>query len=55
PAEFAESYLKHVLGFIGLTDVTFVRAEGLGLSPQHREKSINSALAAVRAPSAAAA
>lgn len=55
PAEFAESYLKHVLGFIGLTDVTFVRAEGLGLSPQHREKSINSALAAVRAPIAAAA
>ena len=45
PAEFAESYLKHVFGFIGVTDVTFMRAEGLGLSPEHREKSMSAALA----------
>jgi FMN-dependent NADH-azoreductase len=55
PAEFAESYLKHVFGFIGISDVTFVRAEGLGLSPQHREKSVNTALATIRTPIAAAA
>jgi FMN-dependent NADH-azoreductase len=55
PAEFAESYLKHVFGFIGISDVTFVRAEGLGLSPEHRERSLNGALATIRTPIAAAA
>jgi FMN-dependent NADH-azoreductase len=55
PAEFAESYLRHVFGFIGITDVTFVRAEGLGLSAEHREKSINAALATIPAPLSAAA
>jgi FMN-dependent NADH-azoreductase len=55
PAEFAESYLKHVFGFIGVTDVTFVRAEGLGLSPEHREKGMSAALATIRTPVAAAA
>jgi FMN-dependent NADH-azoreductase len=55
PAEFAESYLKHVFGFIGVSDVTFVRAEGLGLSPEHREKGMNAALATIPAPVAAAA
>jgi FMN-dependent NADH-azoreductase len=53
--EFAESYLRHVLGFIGVNDVTFVRAEGLALSPEHREKGLNTALAAIRTPIAAAA
>jgi FMN-dependent NADH-azoreductase len=55
PAEFAESYLKYVFGFIGVADVTFVRAEGLGLSPDHREKGMNAALATIRTPVAAAA
>ena len=55
PAEFAESYLKHVFGFIGVSDVEFIRAEGLGLSPEHREKSMNAALATIREPIAAAA
>jgi FMN-dependent NADH-azoreductase len=55
PAEFAESYLKHVFGFIGISDVSFVRAEGLGLSPEHRAKSLNRALATIQAPMAAAA
>jgi FMN-dependent NADH-azoreductase len=55
PAEFAESYLKHVFGFIGVTDVKFIRAEGLALSPEHREKGMNAALATIREPVAAAA
>jgi len=55
PAEFVESYLKHVFGFIGVTDVEFVRAEGLGLSPEHREKGLNAALTAIRGPVAVAA
>lgn len=31
--EHQESYLKVVMGFFGITDVRFVRAEGLGLGP----------------------
>ena len=50
PAEFAESYLKHVFGFVGISDVTFVRAEGLGLSPEHRAKSLDTAVATIHAP-----
>lgn len=55
PAEFAESYLKHVFGFMGISDVEFIRAEGLGLSPEHREKAMNAAVATIREPVAAAA
>jgi FMN-dependent NADH-azoreductase len=47
PGEFAESYLKYVFGFVGISDVTFVRAEGLGLSPEHRAKSLNTAVATI--------
>lgn len=53
--EFVESYLRHVLGFIGISDVTFVRAEGLGLSPEHREKSLKTAIASIHTPVAQAA
>jgi FMN-dependent NADH-azoreductase len=31
PYDFQETYLRGILGFIGLTDVTVVRAEGLAL------------------------
>ena len=31
PADFQEAYLRQVLGFLGVTDIEFVRAEGLGL------------------------
>ncbi len=53
PFEHAESYLKIIFGFIGVTDVTFVRAEGLQLSPDHRQKSLTAALAAIPAAKAA--
>lgn len=53
--EFAEAYLKHVLGFIGVRNVEIVRAEGLGLSPQHREKGLQAALATIAEPLAVAA
>jgi FMN-dependent NADH-azoreductase len=29
--DFHETYLRAVLGFIGLTDITFIRSEGLGM------------------------
>ena len=53
-AEHAESYLKIVLGFIGITDVTFVRAEGLALGPEHRQKGLDAALAHAKALALAA-
>jgi FMN-dependent NADH-azoreductase len=37
PFEHHESYLTSVLNFIGLTDVTVVRAEGLAFGPEARE------------------
>ncbi len=49
PFEHAESYLKVIFGFIGVTDLSFVRAEGLMLSPEHRQKSLEAALAEVEA------
>jgi FMN-dependent NADH-azoreductase len=38
-----ESYLRTVLNFLGITDVTFVRAEGVGISPEKRQEAIASA------------
>lgn len=43
-----ESYLRGVFGFFGVTDVTFVRAEGLAVSGK-RDESIRSARAAIAA------
>jgi FMN-dependent NADH-azoreductase len=54
PVEHAESYLKIILGFIGVTDITFVRAEGLLLSPEHRQKALDAALATIAAGGAGA-
>jgi FMN-dependent NADH-azoreductase len=57
--EFGESYLQFLLGFLGISDVTFVRAQGLNISPEHREKSLGIARAAIgaldRTPAALAA
>lgn len=44
-----ESYLKAFLGFIGVTDVVFVRAEGAAMGPEAREKGIAAALASIPA------
>lgn len=38
--DFQEPYLRHLLGFIGITDVTFVRAEGLAFGPDARSQAI---------------
>ena len=34
--EFGESYLRFLFGFLGIEDVSFVRAQGLAISPQQR-------------------
>jgi FMN-dependent NADH-azoreductase len=41
--DFQEPYLRAVLGFIGITDVEFVRAEGLNMSPEHKTTALASA------------
>ena len=38
--DFQEPYLRHLLGFMGLTDVTFVRAEKIGYGPEARDAAI---------------
>ena len=40
PFEHHESYLTSILTFIGLTDVTVVRAEGLAFGPEAREAAL---------------
>jgi FMN-dependent NADH-azoreductase len=35
-----ETYLRNVFGFFGITDVAFIRAEGIALGPDQRAKSI---------------
>jgi len=55
PGEFGEPYLRFLFGFLGITDVAFVRAEGLSISPEHREAGLSAARAAIAAPEAPAA
>ncbi|HWA81175.1 MAG TPA: FMN-dependent NADH-azoreductase [Acetobacteraceae bacterium] len=38
-----ESYLRGIFGFFGITDVRFVRAEGVNLGPDRREAAIGAA------------
>lgn len=47
PMDFQEPYLKALLGFIGLTDVTVVRAEGSAMGDEARKAGLDKALAAV--------
>jgi FMN-dependent NADH-azoreductase len=48
--EFAESYLKYLFGFLGIDDVSFVRAQGLSISPQQRTAALEAALSSIRVP-----
>jgi FMN-dependent NADH-azoreductase len=50
PAELMdhqETYLRGVFGFFGVTDIRFVRAEGIALGADQREKAIAQALAQI--------
>ena len=57
--DFQEPYLRHLLGFIGITDVTFVHAEKIGYGPEARSAAIAQAkleiasLAGIELPNAA--
>jgi FMN-dependent NADH-azoreductase len=56
--EFGESYLRFLFSFLGVTHVRFVHAQGLAISPEHRQKSLSAAHAAIasvaRVPAATA-
>jgi FMN-dependent NADH-azoreductase len=47
--EHHETYLRGVLSFIGLTDITVIRAEGLGLGQDVRDTSLAKAKAEIAA------
>lgn len=38
--DFQEPYLRHLLGFMGITDVTFVHAEKIGYGPEARSAAL---------------
>ena len=51
--EHAEKYLRTVFGFIGVTDLEVIVAEGIALGPEQRETSVKKALAEVETLKAA--
>lgn len=48
-SDFHEPYLRAVLAFIGIDDVTILRAEGVAFGPEQREAAVQAALAATPA------
>jgi FMN-dependent NADH-azoreductase len=42
-----ETYLRNIFSFFGIDDVAFIRAEGIALGPEQREKAIVEALAEI--------
>jgi FMN-dependent NADH-azoreductase len=45
--EHLETYLRGIFGFIGVTNLEFILAEGIQVGPEHREKALANALEAV--------
>ncbi|MFC5343421.1 FMN-dependent NADH-azoreductase (plasmid) [Brevundimonas staleyi] len=41
--DFQEKYLSAVFGFFGITDIRFLRAEGVNISPENRRQAIEAA------------
>ena len=44
--EHLETYLRWVFGFIGVTNLEFIPADGIQVGPEHREKAVAGALQA---------
>jgi FMN-dependent NADH-azoreductase len=42
-----ESYLRGFFGFLGITDITFIRAEGLAVSPESQKAAMRAAAAEI--------
>ena len=47
--DFQEPYLRALFGFLGVTDISFVRAEGVAISPEHKERAVAAARQAIAA------
>ena len=45
--DFQEPYLRAVLGFLGITDIQFIRAEGVNISADHKTQAVEAAHAAI--------
>jgi FMN-dependent NADH-azoreductase len=48
-ADFQEPYLRHLLGFMGIADVTFVHAEKIGYGPEARATALTQAKSRIAA------
>jgi FMN-dependent NADH-azoreductase len=44
--EHLETYLRWVFGFMGVTNLEFISADGIQIGPEHREKALAGALQA---------
>ena len=53
--EHQESYLQTVFNFLGITDVRFVRAEGVAMGPEAKAQALSTAEAEIRAHTGVAA
>jgi FMN-dependent NADH-azoreductase len=45
--DYQEAYLRGIFSFLGVTDIAFVRAEGINYGLDHRQRALESALAEV--------
>jgi FMN-dependent NADH-azoreductase len=45
--DFVEPYLRQLFGFLGVREISVIRADGLNLSPQHRAAGLSRAQAAI--------
>jgi FMN-dependent NADH-azoreductase len=48
--DFQEAYLRTLFGFLGITDIEVLRAEGVNMSPAHRQSALQDAHAAIAGP-----
>lgn len=49
PNDHQVPYLKMILGFLGMTDVSFIYAEGFAMGAEHTEQALSSAHAQIHA------
>ena len=45
--DFQEPYLRTLFGFLGVTDIEFVRAEGVAMSDDHKAQAVGGAIASI--------
>ena len=50
PSDFQEPYLRFMFGFFGITDVEFVRVEGLAVTPDRKPELLEAARATIIEP-----